>query len=177
VYASRHKNSRTDLTGGGPQPLKPPPRTERDRERERLEKIEREERERQERLANARYDRVGAAKDRSRLPPPSYTTVTGRPSESSIRAGDIHAGVGIPLSNNFDRDLEVARAGSPSASAYSNSARGTGTTGSVREHTSTSDLSAPQPGNRSYTPDDRMVGAGGRFTPERYNSPWRQQQE
>lgn len=89
AYASRHKDSRSgsggyaNLTtgasagagagagaGGGPQPLKPPPRTDRDRERERLERIEREERERQERLASSRYDLVGAAKDRSRLPAP-----------------------------------------------------------------------------------------------------------
>ena len=149
--------------GGGPQPLKPPPRTERDRERERLEKIEREERERQERLASARYDLVGAAKDRSRPPPPPYSsTATPRPSQSSSRTGDAaHApgagiGMGIPASN-FDRDLEVARSGSPSnISARSKySARGTLGTGSGREYTITPDLSAPQPGNRSYTPDDR----------------------
>ena len=143
--------------GGGPQPLKPPPRTDRDRERERLEKIEREERERQERLASARYDLVGVAKDRSRLPPPPYASIdTRRPSESSSRNGDItHAGMGIPASN-FDRDLEVARSGSPSnISARSYSARGTVGTGSGREYTVTPDLSAPQPGYRSYTPDDR----------------------
>lgn len=147
--------------GGGPQPLKPPPRTDRDREKERLEKIEREERERQERLASARYDLVGVAKDRSRLPPPPYASIdTRRPSESSSRNGEIThaggAGMGIPASN-FDRDLEVARSGSPSnISARSKySARGTVGTGSGREFTLTPDPSAPQPGYRSYTPDDR----------------------
>ena len=178
AYADRHKNSRsggsggyTHLTGGAPQPLKPPPRTERDKERERLEKIEREERERQERLANARYDLVGA----SRLPPPAYSTTTRWPSRSSSRAGDTYASMGIPP-GNFDCDLEVARAGSPSNSTRSISARGTGATGSVRDHTPTPDLSAPQPGNRSYTPDDRTAGGGGRFTPERYNGSGRQQE-
>ncbi len=137
--------------------------TERDRERERLEKIEREERERQERLASARYDLVGAAKDRTRPPPPPYSsTATPRPSQSSSRTGDVTyaggagMGMGIPASN-FDRDLEVARSGSPSnISARSKySARGTVGTGSGREYALTPDPSAPQPGNRSHTPDDR----------------------
>lgn len=166
--------------------MKPPPRTDRDRERERLERIEREERERQERLASSRYDLVGVAKDRSRLPapPPPYSstvTTTSRPSFSSTRVGDIGIGTGTGIlpPTNFDRDLEVARAGSPSnTSARSKySARGTVGTGtgtgsvreySVREYSITPDLSAPQTGNqsyRSYTPDDRF--AGGRFTPER----------
>ena len=212
AYANRHKDSRSRSSGsgsggyalptahpatgagagggvgGGPQPLKPPPRTDRDRERERLERIEREERERQERLASSRYDLVGVAKDRSRLPapPPPYSstvTTTSRPSFSSTRVGDIGigtgTGTGILPPTNFDRDLEVARAGSPSnTSARSKySARGTVGTGtgtgsvreySVREYSITPDLSAPQTGNqsyRSYTPDDRF--AGGRFTPER----------
>lgn len=171
AYASRHKKSRSGgsgahapLTSGGPQPLKPPPRTERDKERERLEKIEREERERQERLANAKYDHVAAVIDRNRYsgrPPPSYSTLTQQPSHSQV---SLHSGVGAPP-NNFDRDLELARAGSPSNSARSTSARGTVTTVSVRDYTPTPDLAAYQSGNRAYTPDDRTPGG---FTPERY---------
>ena len=178
-YASRHKKTSSGgsgghahLTSGGPQPLRPPPRTDRERERERLEKIEREEKERQERLASAKYDHVAAVVDRNRFPsrpPPSYATLTQHPSQSQ---SSLHGGAGAPLTN-FDRDLELARAGSPSYSARSTSARGTVTTVSVREYTPTPDLTAQRPGHRAYTPDDRT---GGRFTPERYNGSGRQQE-
>jgi len=191
AYASRHKSSRSGGSGGyahlpgggsGPQPLKPPPKTERDKERERLEKIEREERERQERLASAKYDRVAAVMDRNRYPgrpPPPYATALTQahqqtqlpPSSSRI---NIHAAVGAA---NFDRDLELARAGSPAYSARSTSARGTVATGSMRDYTPTPtpDIAAQQ---RSYTPDDRTAGGGGggRYTPERYNGAVRQQE-
>ena len=184
AFAGRRQSNRSAGSGGyahlalgaapgsGPQPLKPPPRTERDRERERLEKIEREERERQERLASARYDRVGAAIDRNRRAPAAAPGAPAHASSSSSSPlGTGRTGMDGPPGppGNFDRDLELARAGSPANSARSTSARGTPATASVRVHTPNSDLTAaaaagaPQNGSRAYTPD------GGRFTPERYN--------
>ena len=82
-----------------------------------------------------------------------YSILIQQPSHSQ---SSLHVEAGAPP-DNFDTHLELARAGSPSNSAYSNSERETVI---VRDYTPTPDLTAPRPGNRACTPNDHTAGQG-----------------